>query len=129
MRWRGRRQSSNIRDVRGSGGGFGGGLGGGLPGGLGRGGGIRRAGGGGIGMIILLVIVAWFLGINPLTLLTGGGGGFSPAPSQQGQGQGTGVQSSANDEMRDFVATVLADTEETWSTIFSRPGRTIRSRR
>ena len=33
MRWQGRRQSTNINDVRGSGGGFGGGMGG-----LGRGG-------------------------------------------------------------------------------------------
>ncbi len=113
MRWRGRRQSTNIRDVRGSGGGFGG---------LGRTGGLgrvvtRRAGGGGIGMIIVVLIVAWLFGINPLELLSGGPVSNGPAP----QGQQT-AQSGVNDQMRDFVAVVLADTEDTWSTIFEQAG-------
>jgi predicted metalloprotease len=59
MRWQGRRQSTNIEDLRGQGG-RGGGLGGGFGTGLGgrspiR---VRRAGGGGIGAIILILIVA-----------------------------------------------------------------------
>ena len=119
MRWQGRRQSTNIRDVRGSGGGFGGSRGGfgGLGGGLGRGGpfGGRRAGGGGIGIIIVVLIVAWLAGINPLQLLTGEA---PTGPSSQQIGAGSGV----NDEMRDFVATVLADTEDTWSAIFQEAG-------
>jgi predicted metalloprotease len=113
MRWRGRRQSTNIRDVRGRGGGFGGGIGG-----LGRGPIVmRRAGGGGIGIgtILVFIVVAWLFGINPLDLLTGGG--------QVGPTTETS-QPSANvsDEMRDFVATVLADTEDTWQTIFESAG-------
>jgi predicted metalloprotease len=112
MRWRGRRQSENIRDVRGSGGGFGGGLG--------RGPVIRRAGGGGIGTIIIILIVAWLFGINPLALLSGGP--VSPPP-QQGPREQTGGQAQVTDEMRDFVATVLADTEDAWNQIFEASGQ------
>jgi predicted metalloprotease len=119
MRWQGRRQSTNIEDLRGQGG-RGGGLGGGFGTGLGgrspiR---VRRAGGGGIGAIILILIVAYFLGINPLELL---GGNVGPTPAGQGASQSTS-QAGASDEMRDFVATVLADTEDTWSKIFSESG-------
>ena len=129
MRWRGRRQSTNIRDVRGSGGGFGGlggrlggGLGGGLPGGLGRGRVTRAGGGMGIGTIVVLLIVAWLFGINPLALL-GGGDVISTGPSPQGQPRApAGAQTGATSEMRDFVATVLADTEDTWSQIFQAAG-------
>lgn len=115
MRWQGRRQSTNIRDVRGSsGGGFGGGFGG-----MGRGRGgpfvVRRAGGGGIGIILVVLILAWLMGINPLQLLSGEVPlGTSP--------QQAGSRRIANDEMRDFVATVLADTEDTWSAIFAERG-------
>ena len=122
MRWRGRRQSTNVRDVRGSGG-LGGGLGGGMLGGALRRGGIRRAGGGGIGTIIVILIVAWLLGINPLALLLGEGGiTTGPAPQGQQTGQPAGQQAGVTDEMRDFVATVLADTEDTWSAIFTAAG-------
>jgi predicted metalloprotease len=115
MRWRGRRQSTNIRDLRGS---SAGGLRGGFGGGFGgvrrspiR---VRRAGGGGIFAILVILAVAYFLGINPLELLSDGG--YSPAPSQ------SSTQSSGNDEMRAFVATVLADTEDSWSAIFAASG-------
>jgi predicted metalloprotease len=107
MRWRGRRQSANIRDLRGSGG-FGGGIGG-----FGRPRVIRRAGGG-LGTLIVIVVVALLLGINPLEFLGGG-----PLVSPQGERT---IQTSGSDEMRDFVATVLADTEDTWSAIFAGSG-------
>ena len=111
MRWQGRRQSTNINDARGSGS-----LGGGL-GGMGRGGpfAVRRAGGGGIGVIIVVLVVAYFLGINPLEILSGN---VSPGGAPQSQVSRTG----ANDEGRAFVATVLADTEDTWSEIFAAAG-------
>jgi predicted metalloprotease len=112
MRWQGRRESTNINDMRDSGGGLGGGLGGG---GFGGGGPfiVRRAGGG-IGTIIVVLIVAWLLGINPMTLLSGGDV-QSTGSYQQGQGtQQPGARAPANDQMRSFVATVLADTEDTW---------------
>jgi predicted metalloprotease len=104
--------------VRGSGGGFGGGLGGGLGGGYsGRGGPfvVRRAGGGSIGIIIVVLIIAWLAGINPLQLLSGD---LSTSPSPQQ----TGAPGNVSTEMRDFVATALADTEDTWSSIFKEAG-------
>lgn len=116
MRWQGRRQSDNIRDMRGNSGGLGGGMGG-----IGRGGPfvVRRAGGGGIGAIILLLIIAWVFGINPLELLSGGGTTISP--TQPGQQQS--AEPGASDETRDFVATVLADTEDTWTEVFAANGQ------
>jgi predicted metalloprotease len=125
MKWRGRRQSTNIRDLRGrSGGGPGGGLGGGFGTGGGLGGGripirVGRAGGGGIGTIIILLIVLFVLGVNPLELLSGGaptGSSISPFP------QAETTDPAVTDEMRDFVATVLADTEDTWQAIFAASG-------
>ncbi|WP_370197105.1 neutral zinc metallopeptidase [Aurantimonas sp.] len=115
MQWRGRRQSSNIEDRRGSGGGFGG-----------RGGGMRlpvRAGGGGTIGIIIVALVLWLgFGINPMQLLgmAGGGGGGG---SVQTTRSGPGVAGTA-DETDDFVATVLADTEDVWSQRFQAAGET-----
>jgi predicted metalloprotease len=123
MRWRGRRQSTNVQDQRGQGGGFGGG-------GLGRGGGfripmgggVRRAGGGGISGIILLVVLFFALracGIDPLEILAGGdgvpdGGRITQESSQSG--------ARSNDEMTQFVSTVLAETEDAWNGIFEAEG-------
>jgi len=110
MRWRGRRQSTNIRDVRDSGGGLGGGLGGSMRRGPIT---VRRAGGGGIGIgaVVVILVVAYFLGVNPLELLSGEMSGGSAPQSQ------TASRSGVSDEMRDFVATVLADTEDAWTAI------------
>jgi len=122
MQWRGRRQSSNIEDRRG-----GGGLGGGFNIPIGRGGGgMRRAGaGGGIGFIIIALILFFVFGINPLTLIEGGGVSTGPGPgfeqSRPGGAPG-GVQATA-DETDDFVATVLAETENVWSQIFQQNGQ------
>ena len=116
MRWQGRRESNNVNDMRDSGGGLGGGFpGGGLGGGLGGGGPlvIRRAGGG-IGTILIVLVVAWLLGVNPLTLLSGSDT-VSTGPAQQGAPASSGAP--ANDQMRSFVATVLADTEDTWKVL------------
>ena len=86
-----------------------------------RGGGLRlpigRAGrGGGISGIIILVVLFFVLkavGIDPLQLLEGGGG------------QTTSQQAPArNDEMKQFVATVLAETEDVWHGIFKAGGQT-----
>lgn len=121
MRWRGRRQSDNIEDVRGQGGGSG------FPGGFGRRGGpIRipiggRAGGGSLSGIIILVVLFFALracGINPLDLLAGGGTG-SP-----GSGQISEASPPANDEMKQFVSTVLAETEDVWTGVFKANGLT-----
>ena len=120
MRWQGRRESDNVEDRRGMGGGFGG-FGGGSPGGglrfpIGRGGGI-----GGIGIILVILFVGWLLGINPAEILSGGqSGGSFPVGQEQGQ-----VGTPSDEEGR-FVSTVLADTEDNWKKIFAAQGRTYR---
>ena len=144
MRWRGRRESSNIEDVRGSGGGRNRG-GFRFPGGLGRGrmgqsgggrGPVRRASGGGFGTIIILVILFFALracGIDPLGMLTGGGGNpggsimpqdrttqTNPVPRTDTR---TGNRTSTNDEMKQFVGVVLAETENVWNGIFQQQGQ------
>jgi hypothetical protein len=114
MRWQGRRQSSNIEDRRGQRW---------LPGGIGGMGpriripGGGRAGGGGIGIVGVLIIlgIAWFAGVNPLELIDGGS---SLGPSSQQ----TGELGTPDDEAGRFVAAVLADTEDTWTEIFSAEG-------
>ncbi|MBW3609864.1 MAG: D-alanyl-D-alanine carboxypeptidase, partial [Actinobacteria bacterium] len=90
-------------------GGFGRGGGGNLPGGHGRGGGgIRRAGGGGIGLIVVALILFFVFGINPMALLEGGGPVVT-GPGEVRQERPVGGQ-QASDEAREFVATVLAET-------------------
>ena len=116
MLWKGRRQSDNIEDVRDQGSG--------MPGGFGRGnGGLpmgpRISGGGGLTGIIILVILFFALracGIDPLQILEEGG------QMPGGGGQVTQGGPRSNDEMTQFVATVLAETEDTWSGIFQAEG-------
>jgi len=119
MLWRGRRQSQNIEDSRGSGPRLPGGGLGGRPGGfqipIGRG-----ASGGGLSGIIILVVLFFVLkacGIDPLEVLSGGTG----VPG----GQDTQISESeapANDEMKQFVGVVLAETEDVWNGIFQAEG-------
>ncbi|WP_062227718.1 KPN_02809 family neutral zinc metallopeptidase [Aureimonas frigidaquae] len=112
MEWRGRRQSNNVSDQRGrGGGGFGGGGPMRIP--------IRAGGGGGIGFLIIIAILWLGFGINPLSLLGLDQGGGQPTRTAQGPGpQGTA------DETDDFVATVLADTEDVWGRRFQAAGET-----
>ena len=122
MRLDDERPSENIEDRRGAGG-FGFPR---FPGGRGGFGGRRvripvgrRGGGLSIGTIVLLLGIAWLLGINPLTLITGGGIN-SPVP---GGGVATGpapnsTRSARNDAEKMFVAKVLGTTERTWERIF-----------
>jgi predicted metalloprotease len=93
--------------------------------GLGRGGfripvGGSRGGGLGIGGIVVVLIICWITGINPLTLLSGGDIGTGDS----GYEQSTTPRAPANDEMTSFVRTVLAETEDTWKTIFAANGQT-----
>ena len=138
MKWRGGRRSRNVEDRRGrrsGGGGFGGlrlprigrrrrgggGLGGiRLPGGR-RG---RRGGIGGILMVVAVLAVLYFLGVDPATLLRmlagggGPGGGLDGGLGLEGTQQGAPYQPTAEEqELADFVSVVLADTEDTWRTL------------
>ena len=120
MLWKGRRQSDNVEDMRGSTGG--GGFGGGGPGfqiPIGRGG-----AGGGLSGIVILVILFFVLracGIDPLEMLNqadqGGGGPVTQQQSRSGQ-------APSSDETTQFVRTVLAETEDTWTGIFQSVGKT-----
>ncbi|WP_432822637.1 KPN_02809 family neutral zinc metallopeptidase [Trichloromonas sp.] len=100
MRWRAGRRSSNIEDRRGmrvS----------------------RKAAGGGIGTIVL-VLVALYFGVDPGVVMQNTGS--LPAPSQR-----VDVPLSAEEqELGDFVSVVLADTEDTWQAIFRQAGAQYR---
>lgn len=117
MKWEGRRQSDNVEDRRNQRAAGGGGFR--VPVG-GRGGGL------GIGGIVVVLLVSWVLGINPLTLLSGGdidlGGGQS---TSQSTSPGRSVN-PADDRQHAFVKTVLAETEDTWGGIFRAAGQTYR---
>ncbi|KGE01038.1 neutral zinc metallopeptidase [Rhizobium sp. YS-1r] len=115
MEWRGRRQSDNVEDRRGAS----------MGGSMGRGGfripvggGGRRGGGIGIGGIVLILIVCWIAGINPLTLLSGGDINLGGS----GYEQQAGSRTPADDDTTAFVRTILAETEDTWSGIFQANG-------
>ncbi|MCC7050079.1 MAG: neutral zinc metallopeptidase [Alphaproteobacteria bacterium] len=104
MRWDDFRQSENVEDRRGEGGGFGGGGGGfGIP--IGR-------GGIGIGTLIVVGLVSWALGINPLVLLSGGDILPQGGPSYTQQAGRTGAP---EDRAGRFASAVLAQTEDVWA--------------
>jgi hypothetical protein len=128
MEWKGRRQSGNVEDARGSGparGGMGGnpfGRGGGfrLPtGGGGRGGGLS------IGTIVFLVVIYFALKMMGIDMLQVLDGGQSTGQSGYEQTQSSPPQGSAQEEeTKAFVSTVLAETEDTWNGIFQASGET-----
>jgi predicted metalloprotease len=103
MRWRDLRRSSNVNDVRGSGGG----MRTGIP--------LRFGGrGGALSVIVILVLAFIFGGPEAVNLLLGGG---SSAPSSE---QGRPLSSS--DDASQFVAAILGSTEDTWGAIFAQSG-------
>ncbi len=110
MRLDDQRESSNIEDRRGDGGGGFGGLGGGGGSGL-------RLGGGrmGLGGLLVVVVIALIFGINPLSLL-GGGGDIAPEPI--GQPQSQLAPSGTADASGSFVRKVLGSTEDSWGRMF-----------
>jgi uncharacterized protein len=100
MRWQVGRRSSNVEDRRGIR--------------MGRG-----AMGGGIGTILLLLLALYF-GVDPSLILNqlptdGRAPSYDarPAPGRPG-----------DDQLADFVAVVLGDTEDTWHALFRRVGQT-----
>ncbi len=114
MRWDDFRRSDNVEDDRGSGG-FGGG-GGGI--------GIPVGGGGlGIGTVVVLGLIGWALGIDPSILIGGAELVNSGRHSQQPYEQPSGPAGTPKDQMGDFVAAVLGNTEDTWTEIFKNGGQ------
>ena len=129
MKWQGREESSNIEDRRSEGSGpTGGGLGGGFGTGGGRlGGGLPIGGRGGVGGIVTIVIVlliCWALGINPLTLLDNGTGTTSSGTAAGGYSQSLPGKTADQQQLVDFVGVVVKDTENMWGDYFQKQGKT-----
>lgn len=113
MRWDDFRRSDNVEDDRGAGGGFGG-----------SGVGIPVGGGGiGIGTVIVLGLIGWALGIDPSVLIGGAELVNSGRHYQQPYQPGPRSTGAPKDQMGDFVAAVLGNTEDTWSDIFQAGGQ------
>jgi len=111
MEWENSRESTNIEDRRGDGGGGGFSMGGGT-------------GGLGIGAIVILGLIGYFTGIDPRILIGGaeivtgsGNGGGTTMPQQQPQTRQVAQSTPQNDPMRHFVAKILGQTEDVWSDI------------
>ncbi|ANQ83836.1 neutral zinc metallopeptidase [Azoarcus olearius] len=106
MRFDHGRESDNIEDRRGEGGG-----------------GFRLGGGGKLGLGgIVLTLVALYFGVDPALLLQTAEVVRPPAAVER-------PASRPQDEAGRFVSMVLADTEDTWSDIFSGAGRTYQAPR
>ena len=95
MRWQGRRESSNVEDRRSSGGGFGGGKPTGVLG-------------------LLIILVGAYYGVD-LSGLVG--------EMKVGTTQSSPLQSQQEDQLFKLSKVVLGDTEEVWSTYFSKNNR------
>ena len=123
MKWQGRERSSNIEDRRGQGGGGFGRMGGGNLGGIRIPGGGRSAGGGlGIVGIIVVLGIIWFAtGQNPIDVLTGGG--MSTSPSSQSSSSAPPTNAS-QDELGQFVGVVVKETENLWTEVFRQNNQT-----
>lgn len=114
------RESGNVEDRRGMGGGGFRGFGGG-------GGGAGMVVKGGLGSLVLLVIFM-LLGGNPLAMLGGGGGG-GPGAVNVGPPPGGYAQAGRSDAGKEFVSRVLGDTEDVWTDLFAKMGKRYRAPR
>lgn len=102
MRWRGERESDNVEDRRGMS--------------ISRG---AKVGGlSGLGLVAVFVI-SMFLGVDPSVLLQNVSQRETTSVSTQQH-----VGTAQNDDMRRFVAVVLAETEDVWAESFNRSGKT-----
>ena len=109
-------RSDNVEDRRGEDGG----AGFRIPGGR---------GGLGIGTIIVLGLVGYWLGIDPSVLIGGAeilsGGGSSQQQSNPGPRDSAGAPDTGapSDQMGQFVSAVLGGTETQWQKIFAQYGK------
>jgi uncharacterized protein len=105
MRWQGGRQSENVEDRRGM-----------------RG---PVMVGGGLGTLVLVLLV-WVLGGDPLALLQQIDQGAPPGQAGPLEPQAPGAAPGIDDEGKEFVSVVLADTEDVWRDQFRRLGQPYR---
>lgn len=134
MKWQDRRRSSNVNDARGrsSGGGYS--RGGGSYGGGGGGGFslisllLRLFGGSAKGILVIVIIVVLlvvFTDFNPLGMGQTGSQPEQPRYEQREKRGGSGYQETPKErERREFLAVVLAETEDTWHKLFREMGKT-----
>ena len=101
MRWRGERESGNVEDRRGFGGG-------------------RVAIGGGIGTLIV-IIIAVLLGADPQKILQ-----QVPTGEPTTTSQGSRPPNPEEEELKKFVSVVLGKTEDVWQGVFQQNGRQYR---
>jgi hypothetical protein len=102
MRWRGQRQSDNVEDRRG----------------MSRG---AKVGGiGGLGLVAV-VVISMFLGVDPSALLQIAQNVQPPSATTE-----QNANPAAHDDARNFVAVVLAETEDVWNDTFQKAGKTYR---
>lgn len=101
MRLNGRRKSSNVDDRRGAGGGM-------------------KAGALGIGGIVIVALITWFMGGNPMEVLQN----VDPtALTNVTERPDNGQQfSQEEEELAEFSKQILAGTEDIWSEIFHQNG-------
>lgn len=112
MRWKTGRRSSNIEDRRGQSA---------RPATAGIPLGLFRLLGSKSGLVIIaLLIIGMFFGIDPLMVL-GLLSGSGPTPPLSGNPQ-TRPVSPQQEQLADFVSVVLADTEDTWTALFNEKG-------
>ncbi|MEX3020196.1 neutral zinc metallopeptidase [Kluyvera sp. STS39-E] len=107
MRWQGRRESDNVEDRRNSSD---------APG-MGRGPGFRIPSGKGGIILLIVVVVAGYYGVDLTGLMTG-----QPIGQQQSSQQR--VSNPNDDEAAKFTSVILATTEDTWAQQFKEMGKT-----
>ncbi|MBQ8008655.1 MAG: zinc metallopeptidase [Bacteroidaceae bacterium] len=101
MRLDGRRESSNVDDRR------------------------RLSGGGkaglGIGSLIIVALITWFMGGNPLSVLTNADLGSMTSATQENTNR---EFTPEEEELAKFSRQILAGTEDVWTKVFKQYGRT-----
>ncbi len=102
MKWQRARQSQNVEDRRGRG-----------P---------VKAGGVGLGAILIALIGGWIFGIDPSQIL-GLIGGMQGTQQSQAPLSPEEEAARANDPRRKFVASILGETEDVWGQIFAGSGQ------
>ena len=98
MKWKRARRSGNVEDRRGIGG-------------------MRGAGGLGLGGIAVVVVISLLLGKNPAELL-----GLVTQLEGNLQGQSQSVPAPGEDPAYEFIAAILGETEDVWTMLFAARG-------
>lgn len=99
MRLDGRRTSSNVEDRRGSSGG--------------------KMAGMGIGGLIIVGLITWLLGGNPLSVISGGAGEIINGSNTSS----TYTPTAEEEQLAEFSKKILAGTEDVWTALFEKMGR------